>query len=84
MSTHWRPVALRWAAALLVCTSLGAPGQAAFQQQPTMPDVQTLGPQAGGRVPDFTLVDQNGRSRTLMSLTGPKGVMLVFFRSADW
>ncbi len=84
MSTARRPTALRWAAALLVCTSLGLPGQAAFQQQPIVPDVQTLGPKVGGRVPDFTLVDQNGRSRTLMSLMGPKGLMLVFFRSADW
>ena len=83
MSTARRPPALRWAAALLVCTSLGMPGQAAFQQ-PIVPDVQTLGPHVGDRVPDFTLVDQNGRSRTLMALIGPMGVMLVFFRSADW
>ena len=84
MSTARRPTALRWAAALVVCTSLGMPGQAAFQQQPIVPDVQTLGPHVGDRVPDFALVDQNGRSRTLMSLMGPKGLMLVFFRSADW
>ena len=58
----------------------------AIQQAPppALPDVQTLGPQVGDRVPDFTLVDQNGRSRTLTSLMGPKGLMLVFFRSADW
>jgi hypothetical protein len=52
--------------------------------QPTLPDVQKLGPQIGTRVPDFTLLDQKGQSRTLASLTGPKGLMLVFFRSADW
>ena len=51
---------------------------------PPLPDVQKLGPQAGDHVPDFTLLDQNGRSRTLTSLMGPKGLMLVFFRSADW
>ena len=84
MSTARKTTALRWAAALLVCTSLRMSGQAAFQQQPTIPDVQALGPQVGGGAPDFTLVDQNGRSRTLMSLMGPKGLMLVFFRSADW
>jgi cytochrome oxidase Cu insertion factor (SCO1/SenC/PrrC family) len=54
------------------------------QASPPLPDVQSLGPQVGDRVPDFTLVDQNGRSRTLTSLMGPKGLMLVFFRSADW
>jgi len=53
-------------------------------QQPVLPDVQKLGPQVGSRVPDFTLLDQKGQSRTLASLTGPKGLMLVFFRSADW
>jgi hypothetical protein len=51
---------------------------------PPLPDEQRLGPQAGERVPDFTLLDQNGRSRTLTSLMGPKGLMLVFLRSADW
>jgi hypothetical protein len=61
--------------------------QPAAQQsspQPPLPDVQKLGPQVGTRVPDFTLLDQKGRSRTLASLMGPKGLMLVFFRSADW
>ena len=51
---------------------------------PTMPDVQKLGPQTGDRVPDFTLKDQHGDARTLASLAGPKGLMLVFYRSADW
>jgi hypothetical protein len=49
-----------------------------------VPDVRTLGPQLGERVPDFTLNDQQGRSHTLTSLLGPRGLMLVFFRSADW
>jgi peroxiredoxin len=48
------------------------------------PDVQKLGPQVGTRVPDFSLPDQHGQTRTLQSLMGPKGLMLVFFRSADW
>ena len=47
-------------------------------------DVSTLGPQVGDRVPDFTLKDQHGKSWTLQSIAGPKGAMLVFFRSADW
>jgi cytochrome oxidase Cu insertion factor (SCO1/SenC/PrrC family) len=47
-------------------------------------DLSKLGPQAGDRVPDFTLSDQDGKSWTLRSLMGPKGLMLVFFRSADW
>jgi len=51
---------------------------------PALPDVQKLGPQVGGRVPDFALNDQHGQSRTLTSLLGPKGLVLEFYRSADW
>lgn len=50
----------------------------------TAPDVTKLGPQAGERVPEFALPDQHGRPRTLASLMGPKGLVLVFNRSADW
>jgi peroxiredoxin len=52
--------------------------------QAGLPDVQKLGPQVGARVPNFTLLDQKGQSRTLASLMGPKGLMLIFYRSADW
>ena len=67
--------------AVLLCTR-------AMSQEPSqkssLPDVQKLGPQVGSRVPDFTLRDQQGQSRTLASLMGQKGLMLVFNRSADW
>ena len=53
-------------------------------QTRTQIDVSKLGPQVGERVPDFTLVDQSGRQRTLQSIMGPRGAMLVFVRSADW
>lgn len=73
-------------AAAVACVPASLPIQAMQQAStpPPLPDVQKLGPQAGDHVPDFTLLDQNGRSRTLTSLMGPKGLMLVFFRSADW
>ena len=45
---------------------------------------QAPGPAVGSQVPDFQLIDQNGQNRDLRSLYGPKGLMLVFFRSADW
>jgi len=47
-------------------------------------DVSKRGPQVGERVPDFSLTDQDGRVRTLQSLMGARGLMLVFLRSADW
>jgi hypothetical protein len=57
-------------------------------QQPASPapspDVATLGPQVGDKVPDFALSDQKGQTQSLSSLAGPKGLVLVFSRSADW
>ena len=53
-------------------------------QSPVSIDTSKLGPQVGSLVPDFAGVDQFGRSRTLATTVGPKGAMLVFFRSADW
>lgn len=75
----------RWARALsfLLALSLGAADPEA-QQQAAVPDVQKLGPQVGTAVPGLSLTDQTGRTRTLQSLMGPKGMILVFFRSADW
>lgn len=42
------------------------------------------GPAVGERIPDFSAQDQASREQTLKSIMGRKGVMLVFFRSADW
>ncbi len=47
-------------------------------------DVAKLGPQVGQLVPDFSLKDQTGKTWTRQSIMGPRGAMLVFFRSADW
>jgi hypothetical protein len=51
---------------------------------PTRAELDALGPQVGERVPDFALVDQSSTSRTLQSILGPNGALLVFFRSAEW
>ncbi len=42
------------------------------------------GPAVGEAIPTFSAIDQTGRTQTLASIAGPKGAMLVFFRSADW
>ena len=47
-------------------------------------DVHSLGPQVGDTVPEFNLPDQSGQMRTLESIKGPNGAMLLFHRSADW
>jgi hypothetical protein len=63
---------------------LAAALAAAIAAQEPAVDVQKIGPQVGDRVPDFALPDQQGHTRSLESLMGPKGAVLVFFRSADW
>ena len=64
-----------------------ATGLAARQQSnppaPTV-DVETLGPKVGEALPEFSLRDQDGHIQSLTSLLGPKGAVIVFFRSADW
>ena len=42
------------------------------------------GPAVGATIPALEVKDLNGKTQNLASLTGPKGLMLVFFRSADW
>lgn len=66
------------AVSLWVAFGAGAAGQ------PPLPDVDQFGPQVGETVPDFSLVDQTGRTRDLSSIMGSNGAMLVFSRSAAW
>src|SRR4051794_37001852 len=47
-------------------------------------DVETVGPKVGDALPGFSLRDQSGQVRSLKSLLGPNGAVIVFFRSADW
>jgi hypothetical protein len=46
-------------------------------------DLKT-GPAVGSRIPEFEATDQNGGRQTFESLRGPKGLVLMFVRSADW
>jgi len=58
---------------------------AAFQAAaPERPNPMGLGPSIGQRLIAFEARDQNGALRTLDSLKGPNGLVMVFFRSADW
>jgi len=47
------------------------------------PSIKT-GPEVGQKIPFFEARDQDGKLQTLTSLSGPKGLVLVFVRSADW
>ncbi len=44
----------------------------------------SIGLEVGQKAPDFSARDQFGRLQTLETLKGPKGTVLLFFRSADW
>ena len=79
MRTHLRRTLLL----LLLVTAVLLTIQLRAQER-TRIDVSKLGPQVGDRVPDFTLSDQTGTQRTLQSIMGRRGAMLVFIRSADW
>ena len=43
-----------------------------------------IGLAVGQKAPAVSARDQFGREQTLATLQGPKGTVLLFFRSADW
>ena len=47
-------------------------------------ELMSIGLGVGQRAPAFSAHDQFGRTQTLDTLRGPKGTVLLFFRSADW
>lgn len=56
-----------------------------FASLPLLAAAQELGPPIGAKVPDIgTPPDQTGTQRSFSSLAGEKGLVLFFFRSADW
>ncbi len=44
----------------------------------------SIGLEVGQKAPAFSARDQFGEEQTLVTLKGPKGTVLLFFRSADW
>lgn len=69
---------------MLIRAALVAAVVAGALQVPATVDTSKLGPQVGATVPPVSGTDQFGKPQTLVSASGPKGAMLVFFRSADW
>ena len=43
-----------------------------------------IGPEVGSKAPAITVLNNQGGIETIQSLSGEKGLVLVFFRSADW
>jgi hypothetical protein len=42
------------------------------------------GPAVGSKIPAFEAIDQSGKRQTFETLKSPKGLALLFVRSADW
>ena len=68
----------------LLVVFLAASGLGYTQQASPVVDTSTLGPQVGTSVPPLSGIDQFGKTQSISTLSGPKGLMLVFSRSADW
>jgi cytochrome oxidase Cu insertion factor (SCO1/SenC/PrrC family) len=77
-----------WALGLTLVISAGTVSQAISSPQQQVGagavDLETMGPKVGDALPDFTLPDQHGQPRSLKSMIGANGAVVVFFRSADW
>ncbi len=67
-------------AAAVAWIALAAQSKAAGQAPPR--GIEPL--RTGTPAPAFVLTDQFGREQSSASLKGPKGTILLFFRSADW
>lgn len=50
----------------------------------SMKKLISIGLEVGQKAPPFSAPDQFGHEQTLADLLGPKGTVLLFFRSADW
>lgn len=76
------------AAATLLCLAAGPSSLRAItarlpEQDDTLRhSVSTL--KVGDTIPFFRAIDQFGKSRDFENLKGPNGLVMLFFRSADW
>ena len=49
-----------------------------------MPPIKDISVPLQSQVPEISVTDINGTPKTIKDLSGDKGLVLVFFRSADW
>ena len=71
--------------AVLLCLLGNATGNAQQSDAPPPPvPLEERGLRVGEPLPKFELIDQRGRRQTFETLRGPKGLVLLFVRSADW
>jgi len=68
----------------LVISAWAADDKPRLHAVPELDKGLKTGPAVGSKIPAFEAVDQDGKRRTFDSLKGPKGLALMFTRSADW
>ena len=72
-----------WIGVLAVC-ACAADEKPRLHAVPDLDKGLKTGPATGSKIPRFEAVDQSGMRQTFDSLKGPKGLALLFVRSADW
>jgi hypothetical protein len=72
------------AAFLLLTVGWAAEEKARLHAVPDLDKNAKTGPAVGSKLPAFEAIDQFGKRQTFDSLRGPKGLALLFVRSADW
>jgi peroxiredoxin len=55
-----------------------------FAFQPCATSQHIIGLQPGVKAPEIALADQTGKPQSFSTLTGSQGLLVLFFRSADW
>jgi cytochrome oxidase Cu insertion factor (SCO1/SenC/PrrC family) len=72
--------------AVAILFSVGLIGLSSGQQNPSSSHAVAtpVGLDTGRQAPAFALTDQFGHQQSNETLKGSKGIVLLFFRSADW
>ena len=83
--TIWKGVSLFTSAALCFGLSTAfAQESQPFDRPSPNTENWTTGPAVGETIPEFAGKDQNGIRKTFDDIKGPKGALIIFYRSADW
>lgn len=75
---------LRSTVILAIALGLLADDRPRLRPLPALDQNLKTGPTVGKRIPRFEARDHTGKLQTLETLRGRKGLVLLFFRSADW
>ncbi len=68
-------------AGIIICCSIAVLGPVAFAA-----DAEPIatGPEVGKPIPELNVRDQNNELKQFDDLRGRNGLLLLFFRTADW